>query len=270
MTNYYTIPCHQRQLAPEKGQKDRKGQEEDLTNRASLCTIHGGGAMGNESGPEGKKMREIQRRLVEAYGEPRRESGQDPVSQLVNTILSQNTNDTNRDVAFRRLRDRLPTWEAVRDADPKEVIEAIRPAGLANQKGPRIQEALRFVTAEQGELSLDFLADWPVDRAKEWLASMNGVGPKTAAIVLLFSLGRPAFPVDTHVHRVTRRLGLIGPKVSREKAHDELEQLVDAKDYYAFHLNLIHHGREVCTSRKPHCEECFLSDLCDYYQEQQG
>jgi endonuclease III len=216
------------------------------------------------------KIREIERRLVDAYGEPKNEPGLDPVSELVNTILSQNTNDTNRDVAFRRLRDRLPTWEEVRDADTGVVIEAIRPAGLANQKGPRIQAALQYITAEMGALDLAPLADWPVEEAKKWLAAINGVGPKTAAIVLLFSLGRPAFPVDTHVHRVTRRLGLIGPKVSREKAHDVMEELVDPADYYAFHLNLIHHGRLICTSRSPHCGTCFLRDLCDYYQAQQA
>jgi endonuclease-3 len=225
--------------------------------------------MTNDKQQQVARMREIHRRLIEAYGEPARQSTLDPVSQLVSTILSQNTNDTNRDVAFRRLRDRLPTWEDVRDTDVEEVIDAIRPAGLANQKGPRIQEALRFITEERGELDLDFLAGWPVEEAKAWLSSMQGVGPKTAAIVLLFSLGKPAFPVDTHVHRVTRRLGLIGPKVSREKAHDVLEQLVDPEDYYTFHLNVIRHGREMCISRKPRCAVCFLRDVCDYYQEQQ-
>lgn len=212
---------------------------------------------------------EVQRRLLGAYGEPTWRSHMDPVSELVSTILSQNTNDVNRDVAFERLRARFPTWEQVRDAETDQVVDAIRPAGLANQKGPRIQESLRFITQEQGELSLDFLADWPVEEAKSWLVSMQGVGPKTAAIVLLFSLGRPAFPVDTHVHRLTKRLGLIGPRVSREKAHDELERLVVPERYYAFHLNLIRHGRQVCTSRKPHCQICILRDLCDYYQHQQ-
>jgi endonuclease-3 len=216
------------------------------------------------------KTSEVHRRLLEAYGEPTWRPHLDPVSELVSTILSQNTNDSNRDVAFERLRDRLPTWEEVRDSDVDAVIEAIRPAGLANQKGPRIQEALRFITEERGELELDFLADWPVDEAKAWLSSIKGVGPKTAAIVLLFSLGRPAFPVDTHVHRVTKRLGLIGQRVSREKAHDQLEQLVPPEDYYAFHLNVIRHGRQVCTSRKPNCEACTLRDLCDFYQEQEA
>ena len=214
------------------------------------------------------KTQHVHRALLAAYGEPTWRPHLDPVSELVSTILSQNTNDVNRDVAYDRLRDRLPTWEQVRDAEVDDVIDAIRPAGLANQKGPRIQEALRVITRERGELDLDFLADWPVEQAKDWLSAIKGVGPKTAAIVLLFSLGRPAFPVDTHVHRVTKRLGLIGPRVSREKAHDELERLVPPDDYYAFHLNLIRHGRQVCTSRKPRCPECILRDLCDYFSRQ--
>lgn len=209
---------------------------------------------------------EVHRRLLLAYGEPSWRPHLDPVSELVSTILSQNTNDVNRDVAFDQLRARLPTWEQVRDAEVEIVIDAIRPAGLANQKGHSIQEALRFITQERGELDLDFLADWPVEQAKAWLSSIKGVGPKTAAIVLLFSLGRPAFPVDTHVHRVTKRLGLIGPRISREKAHDELERLVAPQDYYAFHLNLIRHGRQVCTSRKPQCPACFLCELCNFYK----
>jgi endonuclease-3 len=216
------------------------------------------------------KMELVHRRLLEAYGEPHWRNPLPPLDELVSTILSQNTNDVNRDVAFEQLRARLPTWQQVRDADVEAVIEAIRPAGLANQKGPRIQEALRFITRERGELSLDFLADWPVDEAKAWLSSIKGVGPKTAAIVLLFSLGRPAFPVDTHVHRVTKRLGLIGPATSRERAHDELERLVPPRDYYAFHLNVIRHGRQVCASRKPRCQACVLRDVCRFYQEQES
>ena len=214
------------------------------------------------------KAAQVHNRLLELYGEPEWRPHLDPVSELVSTILSQNTNDVNRDVAFDRLRERLPTWEGVRDADGQVVIDAIRPAGLANQKGPRIQQALRFISEERGELELGFLADWPVEDAKAWLSSIKGVGPKTAAIVLLFSLGRPAFPVDTHVHRVTKRLGLIGPRVSREKAHVELERLVEPEMYYAFHLNLIRHGRQVCTSRIAHCQSCALCDLCGYCQDQ--
>lgn len=214
-----------------------------------------------------QKADEVQQRLLQAYGEPQWRRHLEPVAELVSTILSQNTNDTNRDVAFERLRSRFDSWEEVRDGDTADVIEAIRPAGLANQKGPRIQEALHFITEERGELDLEFLAEWPVDEAKAWLTSIKGVGPKTAAIVLLFSLERPAFPVDTHVHRVSRRLGLIGPKDSREKAHDALEELVPEQDYYSFHLNMIRHGREVCASGTPRCEQCTLTDLCNWYQE---
>jgi endonuclease-3 len=224
--------------------------------------------MSDSSQERQAKTAAVHRQLVEVYGEPTWRPHLDPISELVSTILSQNTNDVNRDVAFDRLRAQLPTWEEVRDAELEDVIEAIRPAGLANQKGPRIQEALRHVTRERGELTLDFLASWPVDEAKRWLTSMQGVGPKTAAIVLLFSLGQPAFPVDTHVHRVTKRLGLIGSRVSREKAHDEMEHLVAQEHYYAFHLNVIRHGRRVCSSRKPRCEQCTLRDLCDAYREQ--
>jgi endonuclease-3 len=231
-------------------------------------TIYGSVMMTEKQHERRTKTRKIHRRLLDAYGEPLWRPHMDPVSELVSTILSQNTNDVNRDVAFERLRARFPTWEQVRDAEVEEVVEAIRPAGLANQKGPRIQEALRFVTQERGELNLEFLAEWPVEDAKAWLSSIKGVGPKTAAIVLLFSLGRPAFPVDTHVHRVSKRLGLIDPTTTREKAHADLEVVVPATDYYAFHLNLIRHGRQVCTSRKPHCADCILIDLCAYYQEQ--
>ncbi len=213
------------------------------------------------------KAEGIRLRLCEAYGEPSGVRDLDPVSELVSTILSQNTNDANRDVAFRRLRERFPTWQKVLEADTEAVVDAIRPAGLANQKAPRIQAALRSIVAERGELELEFLLDWPVDEAKAWLSSLHGVGPKTAAIVLLFALGRPAFPVDTHVHRVSGRLGLIGPRVTREKAHDLLEELLPPEHYYSFHLNLIQHGRQVCQARRPRCEACMLTGLCDYYRE---
>ena len=214
-----------------------------------------------------RRALEVHERLVGVYGEPCWRSHMDPISELVSTILSQNTNDVNRDRAFGRLRERVPTWEAVRDADVQEVKEAILVSGLANHKAPAIQRALRHITEQRGELSLDFLGEWPVSEAKDWLTEIKGVGPKTAAIVLLFSLGRPAFPVDTHVHRVTGRLGLIGPKVSRERAHEILEALLPEELYYAFHLNVIRHGREVCAARNPRCDLCPLQDLCQYYSQ---
>jgi len=219
--------------------------------------------------PETDVVLLIHASLLSEYGKPTRHP-HDPVATLVGTILSQNTNDVNRDRAFGLLRERFPTWEAVRDAPLEELVAAVRPAGLAPTKAPRIQEALRRITAERGEISLGFLSDLPLDEAREWLLSIPGVGPKTAAIVLLFALGRPAFPVDTHVHRVTRRLGLIPDRTSREKAHDLMEQLVPSEIYYPFHINLIEHGRAVCHARNPECARCVLQDKCAYYTSMFG
>lgn len=222
-----------------------------------------------EDGGQGltKKALTIHRILIEQYGDRQWHPRLDPVGELVSTILSQNTNDVNRDRAYAQLRERFATWEAVRDADPDALREAIRPAGLANSKGPAIQRALRHISKERGEINLDFLAEMPLDEAKKWLISLSGVGPKTAAIVLLFSFNRPVFPVDTHVHRVSGRLGLIGPRISREKAHDVLAALLPPETYYTFHLNLIRHGRQICSARQPRCESCPLLALCDYGQE---
>jgi len=233
-----------------------------------VYNLNGGETMSSNHQRLRSKTTQIHRRLLEAYGEPSWRPHLDAVSELVSTILSQNTNDVNRDVAFERLRDRLPTWEEVRDAETEVVIEAIRPAGLANQKGPRIQEALRFITEEQGELSLNFLADLPVEDAKRWLTSMNGVGPKTAACVLLFSLHKPALPVDTHVHRVALRVGLLPEKTGAAKAHSLLEDLLPPELYYPFHLNMIRHGRTLCSARDPQCDECPLQEVCAFALEQ--
>ena len=217
--------------------------------------------------PETQKILRIHNLLLAEYGD-RPWQPHDPVASLINTILSQNTNDVNRDQAFAQLRERFTTWEAVRDAPLEKLIDAVRPAGLAPTKAPRIQEALRRITAEQGEIDLGFLADLPVEEARAWLLDLPGVGPKTAAIVLLFALGRPAFPVDTHVYRLSRRLGLIPERTSREKAHELLEALVPPDLYYVFHLNLIAHGRAVCHARNPEHERCVLREECVYYREQ--
>ena len=204
--------------------------------------------------------------LEDTYGYPTWRQPQPPVDELVSTILSQNTSDTNRDMAFDSLTRRYDSWEAVRDAPPEDVILAIRSAGLANQKGPRIQAALRTITAARGEITLDFLTEMSVDEAKAWLTQIKGIGPKTAAIILLFAFHKPAFPVDTHVHRVSKRLGLIDAKTSAEDAHVELEAIIPPDDYYAAHLNIIRHGREICHARRPACERCPLTVYCEYYQ----
>lgn len=207
---------------------------------------------------------EVLRRLMDFYGRPTWRNPLPPVDELISTILSQNTNDSNRDRAFESLRLRFPTWEAVRDADPASVVTAIRPAGLANQKGPRIQQVLREITSERGSLDLDFLKDLPLEKAHAWLMKFKGVGPKTTAIVLLFSLDRPAFPVDTHIYRVTGRIGLRPEKMTVEEAHTHLEKLFPPETYYAAHLNIIRLGREICAARKPACERCPLRSLCNY------
>jgi endonuclease-3 len=207
----------------------------------------------------------VHRRLLRAYGQPVWRVRLPPLDELVSTILSQNTNDDNRDRAFESLRSAFPSWEAVRDADPKDVIDAIKTAGLANQKGPRIQAVLRQITQERGELDLDFLSGKPPDEVHSWLLSFKGVGPKTAAIVMQFALDMPAFPVDTHIHRVTRRLGLCPQDASADKAHKILAEIFPPETYYAAHLNLIRHGREVCRARRPECAVCVLTDVCDFY-----
>lgn len=211
-----------------------------------------------------EKALKVHQKLIEAFGEPTWRNPLPPVDELVSTILSQNTNDVNRDRAFDSLRTKFPTWEEVRDADTDEVIEAVRVAGLANQKGPRLQQVLRDITAERGSLDLSFLEDMPLEEARDWLTRFKGVGPKTAAIVLCFSLGRSAFPVDTHVYRVTGRIGLRPEKMTVEQAHPYLESVFPPETYYAAHLNIIRLGREVCAARKPKCPACPVHELCDY------
>ncbi len=213
-----------------------------------------------------KKAQTVYRLLVNFYGIPEWRQPLPAVDELISTILSQNTNDVNRDVAFNRLKERFPTWEAVRDAPQEEVQEAIRPAGLANQKGPRMQAILLQISEERGDLDLNFLKEETREDAHAWLSRFNGVGPKTAAIVLQFSLGIPALPVDTHVYRVSGRLGLRPQKMSVEKAHTWLEQLFTPDQYGPGHLNIIRLGREICHARKPECERCPLCTVCDYYQ----
>ncbi len=201
--------------------------------------------------------------VLPIWGDPR-----PPLDELVCTILSQNTNDINRDRAYNRLRNRFPTWEEVRDADENRIVDAIRPAGLANQKGPRIQSILREITQERGNLDLSFLKEMSTQDAGTWLSGFKGVGPKTTAIVLLFSLDKPAFPVDTHIYRVSGRVGLRPEKMTVEQAHVHLANLFPDNEYGPAHLNLIRLGREICRARKPDCPECPLRDICDYYQRE--
>ena len=206
-------------------------------------------------------------RLGEVFGLPEWCNPLPPLDELVCTILSQNTNDRNRDIAFTALKKRFPTWEEVIDAGEDEIINTIRIAGLANQKGPRIKAVLTQIQKERGNLDLSFLADLPLEDAREWLLRFKGVGRKTAAIVLQFSLNRPAFPVDTHIYRVTGRLGVRPPAYNVDQTHLWMEKIVDPRNFYAGHLNLIRLGREICHARKPNCPICPVNDLCAYFAD---
>jgi endonuclease-3 len=185
-----------------------------------------------------------------------------PAEELVFTILSQHTSDLNSERAFNNLMKTFPTMEAIADAPVERIEDAISMGGLAKQKAPRIKAVLQQVREELGSFDLSFLAEMPLDEAKAWLKRLNGVGPKTAAIILCFSLGLPAMPVDTHIFRVSKRLGLIGPKVTADQAHDILEPMVPPEDVFAFHMYLIRHGRQVCKAPRPRCGECVLAWGC--------
>ena len=207
-----------------------------------------------------RRLRKITDRLATEYGRPVLRPHRAPVDELVLTVLSQNTNDRNRDVAYFRLRDRFPTWDAVAEAPVEEVEEAIRPGGLAPTKSVRIMQILEAI----GDDDLLWLEHAPLDEARDYLCALPGVGRKTAACVLLFSFGRPDMPVDTHVYRVGGRLGLWPAKAPLVKAHDELARLVgdDGEFAYEAHVLLIRHGRRTCVARAPRCAECPLRRIC--------
>ena len=216
---------------------------------------------------EEEKIRELNRRLKERYGEPEDPPEMSDIGYLVETILSQNTNDINRDKAYSNLVDRYETWEEVENADYEELVDTIRVAGLGPTKAERIQEGLRIVREDQGEYSLEFLQDMSVDDAKDWLTKIPGVGPKTAAIILCFYFKKPVFPVDTHVHRISKRLGLIPRNAGRTKAHNILEEKVPDDIKYELHRLMIEYGRDTANARNPDCENCIWPEECEYYQK---
>jgi endonuclease III len=214
--------------------------------------------------PDRRRVRLIRDRLRSFYGRPRNEPHHAPLDELVLTVLSQNTNDRNRDIAYTRLRARFSDWRAVLDAPVSAVEDAIRPGGISHVKSRRIQAMLAAIAEKTGTLDLYQLATAPREAAIGFLEALPGVGRKTAACVLLFSFDRPELPVDTHVYRVASRLGLIRPKASFEEAHDTLLALTDPDDVYELHVNLLRHGRRICTARNPRCGECPLLSLCPY------
>ncbi|GCF08819.1 endonuclease III domain-containing protein [Dictyobacter arantiisoli] len=209
----------------------------------------------------------VSRRLTEAYGVSAW-SEKDPLSMLVDIILSHRTKDEQTAAAYAQLLERFGNWETVRDAPTNEVQDAIANVNWPEVKAPRLQNIMRQITAERGELNLDFLRTMPVEEAAAWLNRFEGVGPKTAACVLLFSCQFPLLPVDVHVHRVSIRLGLIGKKVTPEAAHPLLQALLpqDARSIYNFHKALLRHGQRVCVYEHPLCNRCAITDLCDYYK----
>lgn len=212
--------------------------------------------------------------LEQRYGHHRWHSSGAPLDELIGTVLSQNTSNVNTARSFRSLRDRFPTWQEVIDAPEDAIVDAIRSGGLAQIKAPRIQAILRSISEGRGRLSLDHLAGLPIHEAKVELMALKGVGPKTAACVLLFSLGRPVMPVDTHVHRVSGRIGLVPDRTSAEACEPLLEELLgdDRDRILTAHLNLISHGQQICRAARPRCPACPLTAECDYFQvvAQQG
>jgi endonuclease-3 len=205
---------------------------------------------------------EVIQLLRTEYGEPEWRPHGDAMAELVLTLLSQNTSDTNSGRAFSRLLQRFPDWQAIAEAPLSEIEDAIRPGGLAPTKAPRLKAMLLEIAERTGGFNPRFLEDLPVEQAREWLRTLPAVGPKTAACVLLFGLGKPGLPVDTHVHRVAGRLGLVSDKLTPEKAQLQLEADVPPDDHYRFHILLIRHGRHVCTARAPACTACPLLQEC--------
>ena len=201
-------------------------------------------------------------RLQDHYGPRQWTQRRGPLDELIYTVLSQNTSDANTDRTFASLKARFPDWRTVQRASAGEIADAIKLGGLSQVKAPRIRAILAAIEAERGELDLEFLRGLRMDEAREWLIALPGVGPKTAACVLLFSFGSPAMPVDTHVHRVAKRLGFIDEKTPADKAHPVIEGLVAPEVVYQFHMDLIEHGRRVCHARRPRCDACALSDVC--------
>jgi endonuclease-3 len=212
--------------------------------------------------PSPARVARIRDRLREIYGVPLMKPHGHPIAELILTVLSQSTNDRNRDVAYLRLRGRFELWEQVRDAPVEDVEEAIRPGGISKVKSERIQAILRAISAERGELSLDWLPEVTIAEARDYLTSLPGVGRKTAACVLLFAYGMHDVPVDTHVSRVGMRLGLLRTGAPFQELHDQMLALTPPGQELELHVNLLRHGRRTCHARSPACDQCALARMC--------
>ncbi|WP_080056784.1 endonuclease III domain-containing protein [Spirosoma aerolatum] len=208
-------------------------------------------------------------RLTLAYGTQAIQGYSDPMHELIGTILSHRTTHANEVLAYRTLRERFPAWEQVRDAPLWELIDAIKSVTYPEVKAPYIKNLLEHLFRETGSANIDFLNNLPTEEAMHWLTSLPGIGLKTATLLLLFKFHKPVLPVDTHVHRVTQRLGLIGPRVSAEKAHTVLLAYLPKEPLvlFNFHKHFYWHGQRICTWYTPRCSECVLKDICDFYQQ---
>jgi len=214
------------------------------------------------------KALEVYRRLLQTHGERPLKPRREPMHELISTMLSHRTTQQNEATAFEQMWQHFGSWEAIRDAPVAELAETIAPSNFAEAKAPNIKKTLQRIIEERGEASIDFLAGLPVEEGLAWLMSLPGVGIKTASLVLLFCFAKPILPVDTHVHRVSQRVGLIGPKVTPEAAHGLLLTLLPADPYvlFNFHVSLLKHGQKICIWGTPRCQQCPLTDLCDWYQ----
>lgn len=215
------------------------------------------------------KTWEVYQRLVRAQGERPLKPRREPMRELISTMLSHRTTHRNEELAYERMWQRFGSWEAIRDAPVQELAAAIAPANFAEAKAPNIQATLQRIIAERGEPTIDFLRDLPADEGLRWLMTLPGVGIKTASLVLLFCFSKPVMPVDTHVHRVGQRLGLIGSKVDANAAHIRLLALLppDPPILFNFHVSMLRHGQQICVWGTPRCERCVLTDVCDWYRE---
>ncbi|MHC4981610.1 MAG: endonuclease III domain-containing protein [Planctomycetota bacterium] len=217
-----------------------------------------------------RKASRILRLLEVTYGPRKWRPGRSPVDVLVGTILSQSTNSANSSAGFKNLKKRFGSWEAVAEAPVGSIASCIRVGGLARQKAPRIRKILRRIRSDRGRVSLQFLRKLPAEQAYEYLIQFDGVGPKTALCVLMFSFGMAVFPVDTHIYRLARRLGLLDEETPASKAHEVLAPMIAPADRYAMHLLLIAHGRAVCKARAPGCGDCCLLGLCPHGKQARG
>lgn len=204
--------------------------------------------------------------LEATYGTPINDSQEDPLDELIGTILSQSTTNINSHRAFSNLKKKFPDWETARRARLASIAAAIKSGGLANVKSVIIKNILNEINSRRGNLDLSFLRTIPIDQAREFLMSLKGVGPKTAACVLLFSCKREVFPMDTHIFRILQRLGQLPEKINDQQAHDQMEKLIPAGKNYSLHINLIVHGRKICRPRNPKCKECSLIEHCEFGQ----